>query len=207
MATTSKQLKRLHWLLGRVSVTNHPSMLKPLPIKIARRAIDAFGRVTDPFGVVSGRRRVDYNGQVCLEIGQQPPEKGINLYFHGGAYIFGSPEIATGLCMYLNSSTDRMSLAVRYRLAPEYPLPAAVEDAVKVYEKVLEKTEPRLVSFSGDSAGGGLTLLTLQALRDAGKPLPGCACCISPYTDLKVRGKSHKTNFEKDIMLRGLEPK
>jgi epsilon-lactone hydrolase len=88
-----------------------------------------------------------------------------------------------------------------YRLAPEHPFPAALDDSVAGYQWLLsEGTKPGSIAFIGDSAGGGLCLATLLALRDQGIPLPGSAVALSPWTDLKNTGESWETNADKDAL-------
>ena len=112
-------------------------------------------------------------------------DDGALLYLHGGGYILGSIRTHTELCSRLARATGLRVLAIDYRLAPEHPFPAAVEDAVAAWRWLLEQglDAPR-IAIAGDSAGGGLALATLVALRAAGLRLPGCAVCLSPFADL-----------------------
>lgn len=122
------------------------------------------------------------------------------LYFHGGGYVAGSLESHRDLLTRLAKATGRRILAPDYRLAPEHPFPAAVEDAVAVYRWLLEEggSAPSEVAVAGDSAGGGLTLAMLINLRDAGDPLPAAGVCLSPWTDLAVTGASVRERAEAD---------
>ena len=107
------------------------------------------------------------------------------LYLHGGAYISGTPQGYRGLAAELARATGVQGFALDYRLAPEHPFPAAVDDAVAGYEALLARgLAPGRVVLAGDSAGGGLTAATLVALRDKGLPLPAAALMISPWADL-----------------------
>jgi len=125
------------------------------------------------------------------------------LYLHGGGYAIGSTESHAGLIGEIAKACRARTLAINYRLAPEHPFPAAVEDAVAAYEWLLqERTEPGGLLVAGDSAGGGLVLSLLVALRDAGRPLPAGAICISPWTDLAATGESMETRGRIDPMLR-----
>jgi acetyl esterase/lipase len=113
------------------------------------------------------------------------------LYLHGGAYVVGSPDTHRSLVARIAAATRARCLVIDYRLAPEHPFPAALDDALKAYRWLLaQKHEPSRLAIAGDSAGGGLTLATLLALRDAGTPLPAAAVCLSPWTDLEGTGAS-----------------
>eukprot|EP00940_MAST-03C_sp_MAST-3C-sp2_P000305 g305.t1 len=128
-------------------------------------------------------------------------DDGLVIYLHGGAYLGGCPRSYRTFCETLSRGTGMVVCSVDYRLAPECPLPAAVEDVVKVYSALLrEGVPPNRIALCGDSAGGGLVLLALQAFRDAHMPMPGCGVPISPWADLT---NSHtKTSEVNDIMLR-----
>jgi monoterpene epsilon-lactone hydrolase len=122
------------------------------------------------------------------------------LYFHGGGWTLGwynnHREMVANICM----AAAARALAVDYRLAPENPFPAALQDCLSVYRWLIKNgTSPQQIVIAGDSAGGNLTLSTLMALRDAGDALPAAAVCISPVTDLACTGESFTTN--KDAML------
>ena len=107
------------------------------------------------------------------------------LYLHGGGYILGSVRTHTELCGRIARATGLRLLPIDYRLAPEHPHPAAVEDAVAAYRWLLARgLDPSRLAIAGDSAGGGLTLATLVALRAERLPLPACAVCLSPFTNL-----------------------
>jgi monoterpene epsilon-lactone hydrolase len=111
------------------------------------------------------------------------------LYLHGGGYMLGSIQTHTELCSRIARATGLRALALDYRLAPEHPYPAAVEDAVAGYRWLRSQgLEASQIAIAGDSAGGGLTLATLVALRERGEELPACAVCLSPLTDLTGAG-------------------
>jgi epsilon-lactone hydrolase len=113
------------------------------------------------------------------------------MYLHGGAYQIGSPATLRHLVGLLAASAKARAFSVDYRLGPEHPFPAAVDDAVAAYRWLLAAGhDPASVAIAGDSAGGGLTLATLAALRDAGDPLPAAAVAMSPWTDLALTGES-----------------
>lgn len=113
------------------------------------------------------------------------------LYLHGGGYVLGDPEDVAGFCWRLASVAGAQVLPVRYRLAPEYPYPAAVVDALAAFETACASgLSPDQVFLAGDGAGGGLALATALALGKSGKPRPGGIIAISPMTDLTLSGPS-----------------
>ncbi|MHA1445124.1 MAG: alpha/beta hydrolase [Candidatus Heimdallarchaeaceae archaeon] len=125
------------------------------------------------------------------------------LYFHGGSYNAGSLNTHRSLAARIGKVSSSPVLSIDYRLAPENPFPAALEDAVSAYIWLIEhkNIEPNKIAIAGDSAGGGLTLATLLKLREEEKTLPACAIGLSPWTDLALTGDSIKTKADVDIML------
>jgi epsilon-lactone hydrolase len=127
---------------------------------------------------------------------------GCILYFHGGGYVAMSPRTHRSLTSRLAAWSGVSLFALDYRLAPEHPYPAALVDAVAAYRGLTAAgLDPRRIVLGGDSAGGGLALATLLALRDAGAPLPAAAILFSPWTDLAASGASMLTNAEADPLL------
>jgi len=113
------------------------------------------------------------------------------LYLHGGGYVVGSLNTHRDLAARLGRAAGARVLAIEYRLAPEHPHPAAVDDAVAAYRWLrAHGVAPAHLAIAGDSAGGGLTVATLVALRDGKDPLPACAVCLSPWVDLEGTGES-----------------
>jgi len=124
------------------------------------------------------------------------------VYFHGGGYATGTLDSARALFSHLARATRARLLAVDYRLAPEDPFPAAVDDAVAAYRfAIATGHDPAAIALCGDSSGGGLALATLVALRDLGEHLPRTAVCISPWTDLTLSGTSMQANRDADPMV------
>jgi acetyl esterase/lipase len=121
-------------------------------------------------------------------------------YHHGGAYTAGSLNTHRRFVAVLSEATGARVLNVDYRLAPEHPHPAAVDDAVAAYRWLTKDVDPQHVVVAGDSAGGGLTAAMLVALRDAGDPLPAGGALISPWTDLTLESESHTTRRDVDPM-------
>ena len=124
------------------------------------------------------------------------------LYLHGGGYIYGSIGSYRGWAARLSRLARARVLLLDYRLAPEHPFPAAVDDSLAAYRWLLaEGVAPARLSIGGESAGGGLTVATLLALRDAGEPLPACSVCISPWVDLALTGESMQTRAAVDPLV------
>jgi acetyl esterase/lipase len=125
------------------------------------------------------------------------------LYFHGGGYVMGSINTHRAMVARMAHAAGARALLIDYRLAPQHPFPAAVEDATAAYSWLLAQgCKPRKIALAGDSAGGGLAPATLLALRDAQRPLPACAVPISPWTDVEGTGVSVKTQAPRDPMVR-----
>lgn len=125
------------------------------------------------------------------------------LYLHGGGYIIGSPSTHRGLAGNLALASNSRLLLIDYRLAPENPFPAALEDALAGYAWLQENGfSPENIAVAGDSAGGGLALATSLALRDDGKDLPAALALLSPWTDLTFSGDSITARAKRDPFLR-----
>jgi monoterpene epsilon-lactone hydrolase len=126
------------------------------------------------------------------------------LYLHGGGYVAGSPATHRALTAALSRSARARVLALDYRLAPEHPFPAALDDACAAHEWLTgQGLSARQIAIGGDSAGGGLSTATMIRLRDEGKQLPGAAFLLSPWTDLAATGESVRTKAALDPMLVG----
>jgi len=124
------------------------------------------------------------------------------LYFHGGVYVIGSASQTVPLVSDLARRAHAKAVTVDYRLAPEHPYPAAVDDARAAYEGLLAQgTAAGQIALAGDSAGAGLAVATLLALRDAGTPLPSSAFLMSPYADLTLSGETLLENQAIDPIL------
>jgi monoterpene epsilon-lactone hydrolase len=124
------------------------------------------------------------------------------LYFHGGGYVMGSRNTHRGLAGRIARAAVARVLLPEYRLAPEHPFPAAIEDATACWRwLVSEGYAPDHMAIAGDSAGGGLALATLLALKAAGDPLPACAVGLSPWTDLEGEGPTAEPGAVDDPML------
>lgn len=153
------------------------------PIK-ARADMEAL-LATMPADEALNYTEVTLGGVPTLAINSGPAQAGALLYLHGGAYVAGSPQGYRGLAAEVGKAAGLPCFAPDYRLAPEAPFPAAVEDAVAAYHALLDQGIPasRIV-VAGDSAGGGLTLATLVKLRELGSALPAAGYLLSPWADL-----------------------
>ena len=126
----------------------------------------------------------------------------VTLYLHGGGYVIGSPRTHREFARRLSVASQAQVLVIDYRLAPEDPFPAPVEDAVSAYRWLLDEGyAPEKLSIAGDSAGGGLTAATLVSIRDQGLPLPACGVCLSPWVDMEGLGDSMTTRADRDPMV------
>jgi acetyl esterase/lipase len=124
------------------------------------------------------------------------------LYFHGGVYVLGDAFAAADLASQVGRRIRAKVISVDYRLAPEQPYPAAVDDALAAYQALLRGgTAPSDIAFAGESAGGGLAIATLVNARDHGLPLPAAAFVMSPYADLTLAGTTMETKSEVDVLM------
>lgn len=121
------------------------------------------------------------------------------LYLHGGGFVFGSPATHRELVARIARAASASAWVPDYRLAPENPFPSGIDDCVAAYRGLLAQgTSPANIVIAGDSAGGGLTIAALLALRDAGVPLPAAAVCLSPWVDLAITGPTVDARAEQD---------
>ena len=124
------------------------------------------------------------------------------LYLHGGGYVMCSIETHRYLIAQLARACNARVLAIDYRLAPEHPYPAALEDATKAYRWLLQQTgDPAKIAVMGDSAGGGLVVSLLIALREKNQPLPATAVCLCPWVDLTASGESMQSKAQEEIII------
>lgn len=125
------------------------------------------------------------------------------LYLHGGAYCLHSPHLYRPLTASLAHAAGATVYALHYRRAPEHPCPAATDDALAAYRSLLDRgAEPARIALAGDSAGGGLSVATAVAIRDAGLPPPRALALISPWVDLGLSGDSMRTRARYEVVMR-----
>jgi acetyl esterase/lipase len=124
------------------------------------------------------------------------------LYFHGGVYVLGDAFQSADLAAQIGRRSQARVISLDYRLAPEHPYPAAVDDALAAYDALLRAgTAPSDIAFAGDSADGGLAVATLVNARDHGLPGPAAAFVMSPYADLTLAGATMDTKRDVDPVL------
>jgi epsilon-lactone hydrolase len=124
------------------------------------------------------------------------------LHFHSGVYVLGDAFLAADLASQVGRRTRAKVISMDYRLGPEHPYPAAVDDALAAYDALLRNgTAPSDIVLAGESAGGGLAVATLVNARDHGLPLPAAALVMSPYADLTLAGATMQTKREVDSLL------
>ncbi len=175
---------------------------RPVGISERRARLDALGaRYALPPDVQT--ERVDANG-VPAEWTRTPEAEAdrVILFLHGGGYISGSIDSHRHMIAEAGRQARARTLALDYRLAPEHPFPAALEDALSGYRFLLSSgIDPARIALAGESAGGGLAVATLVSLRDEAAPLPGCVWCSSPWVDLEMRGETMASKAEVDPLI------
>lgn len=176
--------------------------LSSLPPPELRVAFDAMGDITLPDRAIV-YEAVDANGVPC-EWGVAPGSRteATLFYLHGGGYVIGSLQSHRGLIARFGQAASMRTLAVDYRLAPEHPYQAAVDDALTAYQWLLASgTSPDRVFFAGDSAGAGLAMATMLRCKSAGVPLPRAAVLFSPFVDMGTSGQSLVDNRDRDVLV------
>ena len=155
------------------------------------------------FHVTARYSRVNAGGVTAEWVtAEEASDNRVVLYFHGGGYIIGSPRTHRAMLAQLSMDSSARVLALDYRLAPEHPFPAPVEDAVASYRWLLnEGYDPARIALAGDSAGGGLTVAALVQIRYLGLPIPAAGVCVSPWVDMEGLGESMQTRAAADPMI------
>jgi monoterpene epsilon-lactone hydrolase len=178
------------------------SQPRPVGWTERRARLDAIGTTT-PIGADIRLEPITANGVAAewsLAPGSDPSR--VLTFFHGGGYCSGSIVSHRTMVTEVGRAAGVRTLAVGYRLAPEHPFPAALEDALAAYDFLLDQgIAADRIAIGGDSAGGGLTLATMTSLRDAGKPLPGAGWLVSPWVDLQMTGASMTAKADVDPLI------
>lgn len=171
------------------------------PEEMRRNFSSGFTLPPHPSAIVEA---VDANGVPAdwITTPNSAPDRVI-LYLHGGGFVVGSRETYRRIASDLSQATAAKVLLIDYRLAPEHPYPAALEDAVTAYQWLINECglESRYIAIAGDSAGGNLVINTLVSLRNAEEALPSAAFVISPYVDLARTGKTFQTKAQVDLLV------
>jgi len=180
-----------------------PSLRALSSVKAARRHLNFLGRLVPvpPRGIDTTAVNA---GGVRAELITAPLSRRDRyiLYLHGGSYLVGWPGLYRDLTWRLATFCRARVLCIDYRLAPEHPFPAALDDAVAAYRWLLAQgVGPHRIAFMGDSAGGGLAFATMLRLRDEGVALPAAAVVVSPWTDLALTGESLRLNAAIDPLI------
>ena len=196
----SRRARFIRWLTGRyirrIDIGN-------APVAKMRKRLDQLGRlarsarhVAIEEKPVAGVRAEWYRPE------QAQPGK-LLLYLHGGAYALGSCDSHRKLVTHIAKEGKVEAVMPEYRLAPEHPFPAGLEDAVTIYRELLDSGyDPADIIIAGDSAGGGLSVATMLQLRHGGLPLPGAAILLSPFLDMSGSGESVRTRASRDPWFR-----
>ena len=187
----------------RTLLAENPVIAPGATLAQMRTGLDAMGEATKPVADTA-TEQVDAGGVEAYWVSATNTDNNspVVLYFHGGGYVMGSALSHRALTERLAVAVGGRVLAVNYRLAPEHPFPAATDDALASYRWLLgQGVAPSNIVVAGDSAGGGLTIAALVAIRDAGEPLPACAIAISPWVDMEGLGESMITKAAVDPMV------
>ncbi|MCU4424522.1 alpha/beta hydrolase [Acinetobacter sp. WU_MDCI_Abxb74] len=189
-------------LAWTIRTTLRPALSPKIPVKLQRFCSDAASAIVrGPRGYKTQKQSI---AQVpTLHILPKSTKNGLGiLYLHGGGYVVGSSKSHSKLAAQIGHAAQAQVWLPEYRLAPEHPSPAALEDVISVYKALLAQGQnPKKLVIAGDSAGGGLSLSTAIAIRDSGLPLPAALVLLSPWIDLSLSGKTMKTHATQDAML------
>jgi acetyl esterase/lipase len=170
-----------------------------MPPAERRKSMEQFARPLAPDCTATP---VDAGGVPAEWVVAPGVDDAVVLYLHGGGYVIGSLVTHRELAGRISRASGARVLLLDYRLAPENPFPAAVDDAVAAYRWLLHQgVAAGRIAIGGDSAGGGLTVATLIAIRDRGLPIPAAGVCLSPWTDLEMTGESMRTRAALDPMV------
>ena len=196
----SRRARFIRWLTGRYI---RRTDIAHAPVAKMRKRLDQLGRLARPARHVA----IEEKSIAGLHAEWYRPENAMPgkllLYLHGGAYTLGSCDSHRKLVTHMAKEGNIEAVMPEYRLAPEHPFPAGLDDAIAVYKALLDSGYKAAdIVISGDSAGGGLSVATMLQLRHQGLPLPGAAVLISPFLDISASGESMKTRADRDPWFR-----
>ena len=159
------------------------------------------GKIFSPFGVKISKTNYDGIPGVSFTPKSVKDNNAVIVFLHGGGYCFGSSLTTHRLGVALMAKHTGITChSIDYRLAPEHPYPAALDDAMLAYQDIVSNNPASRIILAGDSAGGGLSLALMMKLRDEGGPMPNAAVLFSPWTDLSCQGESFDLNAKADPM-------
>ncbi len=171
-----------------------------VPLEQQRASLERLGKLPLPRSAKA--EEIQLGGVRCLRL---TPTRSLSerhlLYFHGGGYVIGSPEASAGWIQWLAVRANATATLVDYRLAPEHPYPAAIDDCVAALTELQASVDPGNIIVAGDSAGGGAALATLGRMKMNGGPMPAGLLLFSPWTDLIASGDSVTTRASVDPMI------
>ena len=192
---------RAELLRGALRLLKGRRKRRDVPIATVRRRLQWLEPVVPGPSAGTRTEAVDADGVNAVWIAVPEADDVCILHFHGGGYVVGTAALYRDFSWRIGRAARARVLYFDYRLAPEHPFPAALDDAVRVYRWLASRVDPRRIVALGDSAGGGLAAGTLRRLRDEGCALPGAAVLISPWTDLALTGESLRSNAAADPMM------
>ena len=186
-------LKALSFDGIEVEASRHLANLKAIdPMKIFHKTID--------YKIYNGNHQIPV--RIFLPGEKMEDDLPVFLFFHGGGWVTESIDNYERICARLASATDHIVVSVEYRLAPEHPYPAAVEDAMRAWDYLMyQGYGAENVTVAGDSAGGNLALVLCRRLKAAGRRMPRALLLMSPWTDMTMTGASYRERVESDPML------
>ena len=177
-----------------VKPTFHPDF----PLDKQRKRLDFIQKLAPmPFGVE--KTVMTLAGVPAWQLTPKNPSANQLLYLHGGGYVFGSPQSHGDVAARIAKETGLTTTLIDYRLAPEFPFPAGLDDALAAYKAL--SSQDGAVYIAGDSAGGGMTLALMQRIREEGLPSPKALITLSPWADLSCSGDSFTERLEREKLL------
>ncbi len=193
----SQEAKNVMAFMANMKVPN----IRDIPIELCRQGLAHMMSFARPPAGCS-IERINAGGPEALWVNaSESKDKETILYFHGGAYTLGSASTYLGITGMLSELCGLRVLSVDYRLAPEHPFPAAINDAVSAYVWLLQQGVPaKSIAIGGDSAGGGLTFAAMAELKNKGIQLPAAIFTISPWVDLAHTGETIETKADVEPM-------
>ncbi len=174
---------------------------KEISLSEQRRRLDRFGNLFSLPKEIEIRPAIINTIPVEWLIPQSTLCDDVMLYLHGGAYCAGSIASHRAMVAFFAKNIKMRALMLAYRLAPEHPFPAALEDVISVYEMLLRNNPATEIIFAGDSAGGGLALAALHRLKEMNRPLPRAAVLLAPWLDLSCESETYASVGAKDVLL------